>query len=69
LFVLKRRRRERLVNCNSPLLFKLLLIHLRRFSGDESFVAKSGEGSAQDAGSALGVIIEGNKNALNPSRL
>ncbi|EHK98152.1 hypothetical protein M7I_6060 [Glarea lozoyensis 74030] len=29
-----------------------------RFSGDESFVAKAGEGPALDAGSGLGVVIE-----------
>ncbi|EPE36186.1 Phosphoglycerate mutase-like protein [Glarea lozoyensis ATCC 20868] len=40
-----------------------------RFSGDESFVAKAGEGPALDAGSGLGVVIEGNKSSSNPSRL
>ncbi|CAG8975434.1 hypothetical protein HYALB_00010381 [Hymenoscyphus albidus] len=32
-----------------------------RFSGDESFIAASGQATELDAGSGLGVIIEGNK--------
>jgi hypothetical protein len=50
-------------------LFQHMLTITRRFSGDESFVAKAGEGPALDAGSGLGVVIEGNKNSSNPSRL
>lgn len=37
----------------------------RRFSGDESFIPASGQTPALDAGSGLGVIVEGTK----PSRL
>ncbi|KAH8663670.1 histidine phosphatase superfamily [Tricladium varicosporioides] len=41
-----------------------------RFSGDESFTAP-GQGAVFDAGSGLGVVIEGKKPsaAMNPSRL
>jgi hypothetical protein len=49
-----------------------LLTVCRRFSGDESFVPTSGEASALDAGSGLGVTIEGKKkqgSPLSPSRL
>lgn len=44
----------------------------RKFSGDESFIAKAGEAPALDAGSGLGVVIEGKKKSggpLSPSRL
>ncbi|TVY29311.1 Uncharacterized protein LHYA1_G001392 [Lachnellula hyalina] len=39
-----------------------------RFSGDESFVAQPGQAPALDAGSGLGVVVEGNKGS-GPSRL
>ncbi|TVY57680.1 Uncharacterized protein LCER1_G004176 [Lachnellula cervina] len=39
-----------------------------RFSGDESFVAEPGQAPALDAGSGLGVVVEGNKGS-GPSRL
>jgi transcription factor C subunit 7 len=44
----------------------------RRFSGDESFSTNPGQGAAGlDAGSGLGVVIEGNKpeKPTEPSRL
>jgi transcription factor C subunit 7 len=40
-----------------------------RFSGDESFAAAPGQGPALDAGSGLGVVIEGKKKASSPSML
>jgi len=40
-----------------------------RFSGDESFVAAPGQGPVLDAGSGLGVVIEGKKKAHSPSML
>ena len=52
------------VSCN--------LTYCRRFSGDESFVAPSGDAPVLDAGFGLGVVIEGKKkqgNSLSPSRL
>ena len=48
------------------------LICNRRFSGDESFVSAPGQAHALDAGSGLGVVIEGKKkrkSPLSPSRL
>lgn len=50
----------------------ILIVCCRKFSGDESFIVKSGEAQALDAGSGLGVVIEGKKktgNPLSPSRL
>jgi hypothetical protein len=44
----------------------------RKFSGDESFIQKPGDAMAVDAGSALGVVIEGEKkigSSLSSSRL
>jgi hypothetical protein len=43
----------------------------RKFSGDESFIANSGEAPDLDAGSGLGVTIEGKKKGipLSQSRL
>lgn len=44
----------------------------RRFSGDESFVPTLGHAPALDAGSGLGVVIEGRKkqsSSLSQSRL
>jgi len=46
-----------------------LLTSIRRFSGDESFVS---DGNSLDAGSGLGVVIEGKKapsSSHSPSRL
>jgi len=40
-----------------------------RFSGDESFVAAPGQGPGWDAGSGLGVVVEGKKKGSSPSRL
>lgn len=40
-----------------------------RFSGDESFIAKLGEGPALDAGSGLGVVVEGKKRSASASHL
>ncbi len=39
----------------------LVTDNYRRFSGDESFVTAAGDPSAIDAGSGLGVVVEGNK--------
>ena len=44
----------------------------RKFSGDESFIAKSGEPSMLDAGNGLGMVVEGKKKTgglMSPSRL
>lgn len=42
-----------------------------RFSGDEAFAAAPGQPLANDAGSGLGVVVEGRKSSrtLSPSRL
>lgn len=40
-----------------------------RFSGDESFAAASGQGPGLDAGSELGVVVEGKKKASSAAML
>jgi transcription factor C subunit 7 len=49
------------------------LTYCRKFSGDESFITKSGDAPTLDAGSGLGVVVEGKKKKigvpLSPSRL
>jgi hypothetical protein len=39
----------------------------RRFSGDESFLPKDGKAPALDAGSGLGVVVEGKKKTDDAS--
>ena len=48
------------------------LTYCRKFSGDESFITKSGDSLTLDAGSGLGVVVDGKKKiggSLSPSRL
>jgi transcription factor C subunit 7 len=61
-----------MVSCSILIESRRLTEHHRRFSGDESFNLEPGKAAALDAGSGLGVVVEGKKNPnarLSPSRL